>query len=305
MQVNSVSLSSNANNTAFKASLEEQVFANLKDRDLRTIAWAKASKDVNDRKHHRIDNALFFALPLAGGLSAAAAKFTPEAIAAYGAKNLRSVKLARFGIVSASWAAGLAALGVLWNAKDYLAKKVDIIKNNPVISTVATFAAGFGVLAVVDRLGAKGIAKALNKVDGEKIMPYLVKARNAINSSKILNKASEFAAKFPSPIKDMARMAAEFSPLLVIGTQISHVFGHQSVKAKAANRNYEELKQAQENIRENIADETINRSVQKKTIADLHAEYEQMLQSKPIMDAQTNKPITFEQFVKLATTYVK
>lgn len=305
MQVNSVSLSSNANNTAFKASLEEQVFASLKDRDLRNMAWAKASKDVNDRKHRRIDNALLLTLPLAGGLSAVAQKFPPEAVAKFGAHNMRAVKFARFGLISASWAAGLAALGALWGTKDYLAKKIDIIKNNPVISSIATFAAGFGVLAGVDRLGAKGLVKLINSVDGKKVLPHLRKARNLLNDSKILNKASEFMAKFPSPIKDMARGTATLAPLLVIGTQIGHIFGHQNVRAKVAQRNYEELKQAQENIRENIIDEKINNKIQKKTIADLHAEYEQMLQSKPIMDAKTNKPITFEQFVKLATTYVK
>ncbi len=305
MQVSSVSLGSNAHSTAFKASMEEQIFATLRDRDLRDIAWAKASKDVNDKKHHRLDNALLLALPLAGGLSAVAQKLPPEAVARFGAHNMRAVKFARFGLISASWAAGLTALGALWNTKDYLAKKVDIIKNNPVISSIATFAAGFGVLAGVDRLGAKGLVKLINSVDGKKVLPHLRKARNFLNNNKFINKASEFIAKFPSPIKDIARGTAEFAPLIVIGTQIAHIFGHQSVKSKVAGRNYEELKQAQQNIRDNIADEKINSSVQKKTIADLHAEYEQMLQSKPIMDAQTNKPITFEQFVKLATTYVK
>lgn len=303
MQVSSVSLSSNARNTAFSATPQEQLFATLKDRDLRNMAWAKASKDVNDRKHHRLDNALLLTLPLAGGLSAAVQKFPPEAIAKFGAHNMRAVKFARFGLITASWAAGLAALGVLWGAKDYLAKEIDIIKNNPVISSIATFAAGFGVLAAVDKAGTKGLIKAINSVDGKKVLPYLRQARNILNDSKILNKASEFMAKFPSPIKDIARTTAELSPLLVIGTQIGHIFGHQGVKSKVAQRNYENLKQAQENIRENIADERIN--IKKKTIADLYEEYEQMLQTKPVMNARTNEPITFEQFVKLATTYAK
>ncbi len=302
MQVNSVSLSSNANNMAFKASLEEQVFANLKDRDLRNIALAKASKDVNDRKHRNIDNALFISLPLAGGLAATAQKISPEAVAKFGKHNMRAIKFARFGLVSASWGAGLAALGVLWNAKDYLAKKVNVIKNNPVISSIATFSAGFGVLAAVDKAGAKGLAKVIDSVDSKKVLPHLRKMRNALNESKVLNKASEFMSKFPSPIKDIARGTAELAPLLVIGTQIAHIFGHQSVKAKVANKNYDELKQAQQNIREDIADEKID--VRKKSIADLHEQYEQMLKTKPVINAQTGEPVTFEQFVKLATTMV-
>ncbi len=302
MQVNSVSLSASAHNTAFKATPEEHVFAGLRDKDLRKIAFAKASDDVNDRKHRAIDNTLFFALPLAGGLSAAVRDFTPEAIAQIGKKNIRSLRLARFGLVSASWAAGLAALSALWNTKDYLAQKVDIIKNNPVISSVATFAAGFGVLAAVDKYGFKGLMKVINSVDDKKVMPYIKKARTALNNSKILNKASEYISKFPSPIKDMAKGAAELAPLLIIGTQIAHMFGHQRVKTNVATKNYEDLKQAQEKVRENIADERIDAS--RKTIADLHDEYELMLQTKPIIDKRTNEPVTFEQFVKLATTIV-
>ena len=303
MQVNSVSLSANANNTAFKATPEEHVFANLKDKDLRKIAFAKASDDVNDRKHRAIDNTLFFALPLAGGLSAAVRDFAPEAVAQIGKQNIRSLRLAKFGLVSASWAAGLAALSALWNTKDYLAQKIDIIKNNPVISSVATFAAGFGVLAAVDKYGFKGLMKVINSVDDKKVMPYIKKVRSALNNSKVLNKASEYISKFPSPIRDMAKGAAELAPLLIIGTQIAHMFGHQIVKTNVAARNYEDLKQAQQTVRENIADEKID--VSRKTIAELHDEYEQMLQTKPIIDKRTNEPVTFEQFVKLATTIVK
>lgn len=81
------------------------------------------------------------------------------------------------------------------------------------------------------------------------------------------------------------------------------MFGHQRAKAHVASRNYDDLRQAQEMIREDIADEKINS--RRKTIADLHSEYEQMLKTKPVMDAQTNEPISFEQFIKLATTFVK
>ena len=303
MQVNSVSLSANAANMAFKANPEEQVFANLKDRDIRKIAWSKASSDVNDRKHRAIDNMLFYTLPLAGGLSAAVRDFSPEAVANLGKHNIRSMRLARFGLVSASWAAGLAALGVLWNTKDYLAQKIDIIKNNPVISSIATFAAGFGVLSAVDKLGFKGLMKVINSVDDKKVMPYIKKVRNALNDSKVLNKASEYISKFPSPIRDIGKGAAELAPLLIIGTQIAHMFGHQRAKANVASKNYDELRQAQQMIREDIADEKI--AAKHKTIADLHSQYEEMLETKPIIDAQTNEPVTFEQFVKLATTVVK
>ena len=158
---------------------------------------------------------------------------------------------------------------------------------------------------ILKTMEQQGIIKAINAVDNKKVVPYLKKIRNGINDSKIINKACEFISKFPSPLRDIGRGTAELAPLLVIGTQIGHLFGHQKVKAQVASRNYDELKQAQQNIRENIADEKINKHIRKKTINELYADYEQMLKTKPVIDAQTKEPITFEQYVKLATTYVK
>ena len=218
----------------------------------------KASYDVNDRKHHRIDNLLFLSLPLAGGLSAVAKGFTPEAVTQFGKHNMRAAKLGHFGLVTASWAAGLTALGLLWGTKDYLAQKIDLVKNNPAISSVLTFVAGFAVLAGVNKAGYKVLPKVVKLTEHKKVLPHLIKMRDALNNSKTINKASEFVAKFPSPIKDMARATATFAPLLVIGTQIGHLFGHQNVKAKVANKNYVELKNAQELIRQDIAKSKVN-----------------------------------------------
>lgn len=305
MQVNSVSLSQNATGMAFKATPEEHLFASLKDRDLKQIAWEKASKDVNDKKHRKLDNLLFYSLPIAGGISASTNAFAPKVVKKIGAHNLRALKLARFGSVAAGWAAGLAALDLLWNTKDYLAGKVNVIRNHPAISAITTFIAGFGVLSLVNNASFKGLKNIVNSKQVEKMVPTLRKMSKALNESKVLNKTSEFLSKFPSPIKDMAKGAARFAPLIVIGVQIAHLFNHQRVKAQVTVRNFEELKKAQQLIKEDIADEKIEKRTNKKTIADLHAEYEQMLKTKPIIDAQTKKPVTFEEFVKLATTIVK
>ncbi len=305
MQVNSVSLSQNAANMAFKATPEEQIFANLKDRDIRHIAFAKASNDVNDRKHNMIDKALYLSLPLAGGLSSALRKYPPELVEHIKPHNMRSFRVMQFAKSAAGWGAGLAALSVLWDVKDYLAQRVDFIKNNPVMSFIGTFAAGFGVLAAVDKAGTKLIDKFAKVADSEKVLKSIVKFRDTLNNSKVLNKVSKFVSKFPSPIKDIGRTAAVFAPLIVIAVQIGHMFNHQSVKAQVVNRNYEELKQAQQNIKDHIADEKLDATVVKKSISDLHKDYEKMLSNKPVMDAKTGEPITFEQYVKLATTFVK
>ena len=295
MLVNSV-LGANVGNTSFKANLEEQIFANLSDRDLRNIALAKASQDVNDKKHRRIDKALLYSLPLAGGLASVAGGFSPDTVAKLGQKNVRALKLAHFGASSLKWAAGLAALELLWDAKDYLANKVDIIKKNPVISNVATFMAGFAVFGAVDRAGMKGVVKVLDSLNASKVLPHYLKARKFLNDNPIINKASEFMSKFPSPIKDVAKGAAAFAPLIVIATNIAHLFAHQKAKAQVAVKNYDELKQAQESIRNDINASNIGPQKRSITVADLRAEYEKMLKNNTI--AGGNEKISFEEFVR-------
>ena len=68
MQVNSIS----SVNQSFKGSISKEVFAALSDDDLKVLAYKKASDDVNDKKHNRIDKALFLSSPVIGGLAAAA-----------------------------------------------------------------------------------------------------------------------------------------------------------------------------------------------------------------------------------------
>ncbi len=96
-----------------------------------------------------------------------------------------------------------------------------------------------------------------------------------------------------------------FAPLIIIGSQIAHSFGHQNAKVQQASNNYKELKAAQENIRQDVVEEEIDNQIEKMSIKELHEKYEEMLmQPKPIINAQTTEPISFEEFVKLATTRV-
>lgn len=310
MQVNSIS---NSYSTAFKASAQEEMFARLNDNDLKNIAWAKASKDVNDKKHHKLDKALYYSLPLAAGISAATTKYAPEYVKMVGKNNLRALRLGSFGVAAASWIAGLTAINLVWNAKDYIAKTSskakEFISNNPILTTAATFAAGIGAIVAVDKLGIKGISKIINLVEKKGLTGKVVEGakfvRDALNSSKVINKAAEYVAKVPAPIKEIARTTAGFAPLIIIGSQIAHSFGHQNAKVQQASNNYKELKAAQENIRQDVVEEEIDNQIEKMSIKDLHEKYEEMLmQPKPIINAQTKEPISFEEFVKLATTRV-
>ncbi len=258
MQVGSVSSSNYAHSNTFKGSPEEEIFARLKDRDIRQIAWKKASIDVNDKKHRNIDRAIICSLPLAGGIAAAAAEL-PAGIG----KSARITRLGRFGVATAMYTAGLLAVKAVWDSKDFLAKKSQTVKNfvteNPVISTLAALAVGFAAIVGVNRGGNKLITKAAQMLDKKglsgKVIEQSRQLSKALNESKILNKASEFLKKVPAPIKEVGKVAAEFAPWIVIGTQFSHSYGHQQVKANVASKNYDELKEAQAIIRQDLAAE--------------------------------------------------
>lgn len=310
MQVSSVSNSFNP--PSFRASREEQAFSRLDDSDLRKMAYAKASNDVNDKKHRRIDKALYYSLPLAGGLVAVAGgKFS--------GKYARINRLGVFGAVAGVWALGLAALNAVWGVKDVAAKTSgkakEFFDNHQLLTNIGLLAAGIGAITAVDKYTPKALkaiknfaAKRLDEKSKVRIVnsanEKLERFANGLNTNKYINKAVDFLKSAPAPIKATAKAVADWAPWIVIGTQLAHSFGHENVKAKETIKEYDNLKTAQQIVRDDIADEKIKKDVNKMTIKDLHKKYEQMLAQNPIMDVDTDEPITFKQFVQLATAEV-
>ena len=88
------------------------------------------------------------------------------------------------------------------------------------------------------------------------------KLDKALNNSKILNGAEKLANKMPPALKDIGKTVVDFLPWIAIGTQIAHSWGHQSVKLNQANKNYAELKNAQNIIRQDIVDEQIEQEIE-------------------------------------------
>jgi hypothetical protein len=230
--------------------LSAEQFAQLDDKSLATIAYGMASRQVNDKKHRKISNALFYNLPLAGGLAT---------LAQIGKASRVSKLLTVAGSVG-SWTAALVGIDAFFGIKDKVVKSSEKLRNfesnHPIASTIATIGACFGSLALASRGLNKLANKFLPKFEakyGEKLTKNtekLVKTlAEKLDNSMVLNKLSELGAKVPSAIKSAGKFAAANAPLALVCASLAHSFNHKNVKNNVAVRNFEILKHEQAKTR--------------------------------------------------------
>ena len=269
MQVNAISVKT----PSFRASEEEKRFAALDDNALRAIAWNKASAEVNDKRHKRIDNAFYLSLPIVGGISTLAQKmdYRPykTGLMSVPPHKIRAAKLGRAGMITGAWAVALAAVSALWGAKDIAEKTSKSIKEfnkeHPVLTTGAAIIASFGAVVLANRLSGKIAEKYILK-DARALLKDTIKETKLdkfLNNNKIINYADNFIKKMPPALKDIGKTVVEYLPWITIGTQIAHSWGHQNVKLAQVNKDYNELRTAQEIVRQDIIDEEIDKHIER------------------------------------------
>lgn len=243
-------------------------FADMDDQTLKQLAYMKASYSVNDKKHKRISNALYYSIPLAAGL-AAAVKNPVKALSAKGLVNSsRALRLGNFAASTLSWAGTFAMIDVIFGGKRQLDKASPAVREfsekHPIASTIATIGASIGAIF----LAGKGISKLVNKMMPKasstlsktfstKELRAVAKVSDKLNNSKILNWTSAKLAKVPSAIKNFAKGVIDYGPILLICSSIAHSFNHQNVKAREVVKGYEELKDAQAQVREKLANDEL------------------------------------------------
>lgn len=259
MQVNSIS-SANSTRPSFKSfESDVEALARLDDKTIRKIAYAKASHDVNDKKHKRITNALYYSIPLAAGLAAAVKKPAPI-------KLVKSVDLSRFARLNnfasttLGWAATFLAIDGVFATKRYLDKKVpdmnEFSKNHPVLSTLGTVGVAIAAIAGLIKGSSKLVSKIFSKMSpktAKDIDKTTIKIARKLNNNKLLNSISKQLAKVPSSLKNFAKGTLDYAPLLLIVSSIAHSFSHERVKAAEFQNNYNDIKNAQALVRQGIA----------------------------------------------------
>lgn len=221
---------------------EFESFANADDKTLRAYAHEVAAMQVNDKKHKAVSNAIWYSLPIAGGLAAVVGN--PKVIG-------RIPKLKLFTKQTALWAGTFAVIDATFAAARSLNKHSSTVhefnKEHPVLSTIATIGATVGALL----LAGKGANMLVDKY-GAKATKLLkdIKVDKYIKESKILTNIMKTVRKAPSSIKNFAKGVISWSPILLVATSIAHTFSHEKAKAITEQRNYDTLKANQSKVRD-------------------------------------------------------
>lgn len=245
MQVNSVKLNDRISNSSFGSTNFQERFAALNDEDLKKVAYAKTLHNVNDKKHKLINNALIASIPIVGGIAAAV---NPKSMSRLG-------RVGAFGMGMMGWVLPFFAWDVVLGAGK-VASKIDSVKEftqkHPMTTMLGTFAAAIGAYTALRTGSLKAMEKYGDKIL-EKAAPTLKKVSKALNASKTLDKASQILQKTPSALKEFSKVALNFAPWAIIFTSFAHSFDYESTRNKVFNKNYNELKAAQDIVRQDLA----------------------------------------------------
>ena len=260
MQVNSVSVNkaSFGNRPEVTRYMAEQ-FAKMDDKTLKTAAYQQATVDVNTKKHNRIGKAIFWSIPLAAGLAAVVKNPAKTATKILNTNTSRLSNLGKFAGTALNWASTFAIIDVVFGASRKLEmsneKTKQFSKEHPTLSFIAKVGTAVGALALAGFGFSKLARKAASKPGKFATKKLVYKFNNALNNSKVLNKVSKGLDKVPSAIKGFAKGVAEWSPMLLILTSLSHSLNHSRALAVKTGQNYGQLKESQAMIKEQLAKE--------------------------------------------------
>lgn len=261
MQVNSVSMANS--NTAFKGPREDlEKYAYMDEMSTRKLALSRASKDVDDKKHRRISNALYLAAPISGGL-AAACSVPSKLLTKIGNVNIsRAIRLSAGASEALKLGALFLGIDAVFAAKHKIDNSNDTMKEfsqkHPLMSFFGTVAATMGAFYGLKHgagLLSKKLAKS-GKLPVREIKDFL-KFSKKLNNSKVLNKASEYVGKMNPFVKSLAQTALNWGPVLFILGRFTHDVNHNREKVAAFQDNYNQIKGEQAVIRAalNVQDE--------------------------------------------------
>jgi len=215
-------------------------YIGLDDQTIRQVATLKTLKRVDTKKHERLDRALDAALPVAGGISAAA----------YAEKGAR---MAAFGSGFGTWAFFLAGMGAAFGIEKAVRKKSEKVDNfaqkHPFMTFVASAGAAFAAGMLAIKGGAKGL-EALSKTNAYQTVSKKageligkIKAKPIIANTA--EKVSKFLAKTPPALKEVGKFTAKNATWLTIFGSIFHSVNHRSKVANEYAKNYTEMKERQ------------------------------------------------------------
>lgn len=221
------------------------------DSVLREVAVNAALQHSDEKKHKKINNALWYSVPVVAGLAAGIlnkgqSTLFHKTITGTAAKLASGLKHA------AGWGIALGAADAIVGGKNLLTKHSEeareFEKKHPFAMFAGLLGTGLAVLAVLP----KGISKLYSKISPKVIGNLAAKTRkiaDSINNNNFVKKANKFfgniGKKVPSVAKEAGKTALSWAPdALLIGTLI-HSLNHGFSVGREANENYNYLKDKQ------------------------------------------------------------
>ncbi len=228
---------------------------NASDEDLVKLAKLHASYDVNDRKHKRINDALYWGLPVVGGLAAVVRN--PAKAGTF--MSARLGNLTKFAGATASWLGTFLLMDGIFAVKNKVSKNSDTVRkfdqNHPFLSFALTAGAALGAVTLAIAGGSKLAPKVLNAIKPEtaaKFTEVVTKLDKGLEKSKVLNKISKGMDKVPSALKGLAKGIIDWAPMMMIIGQVTHACNHAAVKNNVAAQHYAELRELRDEARAEV-----------------------------------------------------
>ncbi len=251
MQINAIS-SYGKGFTGSRERIDEAIVQD--DKLVREYAYLKAMDKVKDKKHQKITNALWYSIPLAAGLSAAA--LTKGKVSLFGKEIGGFASKLATGIAGAlPWAVTLGVADAVVGGNNLALKKSKDVREaeskHPILTVMGILAAGTAALLFIPKAASKLLSKMGPKTY-EKLGRAAEKAANALNvikTPKFLEKPlTKLSEKMPSVIKNGAKFGISILPETLLLTTFFHTINHNIDKKREFNKNYTAMKDTQLNL---------------------------------------------------------
>lgn len=221
---------------------------------LKQVALEAALAKSNEQKHKKINNILWYSVPVVAGLTAGilnkgkSSLFSKELSGA-------SAKLASGLKTAAGWGAAILSAEAIVGGKNLITKNSDkakeFEKEHPFLSFAGLLVTGGLALAYLP----KGLGKLYSKINPKfigKLANKTGKIADFINNSKLVKASNKFfnniGKRVPAVAKEVGRTALNYAPdALLIGTLV-HSLNHGLDIGRKTNENYNYLKETQANL---------------------------------------------------------
>lgn len=226
-------------------------FINQDDKTIRKAANQAAIECSNEKKFKKVNNALWYSIPVAAGISAAVLNkgkstlFT-KTLTGTAAKLTSGLKYA------AGWGLAIGVADAIVGGKNLLTKNSDgakdFEKKHPFIALAGLLAAGMAAITFLPKGLSKLYSKISPKVIG-KLAEKTGKLADKINANKLVKSMNKFADKLgkktPSVVKNAGKTAISWAPDALLFGTLFHTLGHGLAIGSQANQNYNYLKDTQ------------------------------------------------------------